>query len=1331
MATEIRVTQITGEEIYLETKKDQPITANFQFKDIQDVKSNRGNYTYNFRVPSTPNNNRFFSHYYEVTQFNNYNPRVKKPAEIIVDNFVVFSGYLQLTNVYSSAGNISEYQCVIFNSIASFGQTIDSKKLREYDWSFYDHQLTLSNVIDSMNRDAVGFKNGDLVYSLFDYGAGFLGSTPAYDGINSSDAAINIRQLKPQMRLKTIWDKIFEDAGFTYESDFITNEFPNIYMDLNNGRSFASQGEQDFYVVNIAGNLAQTFISETGNTEFVNFSDTAWTGYLNAADQFDPLTNILTPSSQWQNCIMNFIFRLENVSSPGDLTNLDFFRVRLMQESVNGSNNFDNPVMTSGLYSGNFVEGGATQTVDVYWDMGAFNLDTSKRYKIQLVQVVASNTSAGDTILLAAAYWNIYPQAIGNQSYYVQWNNNQYDASVTFETKHNFGDMKSIDFITSLCKKFNLVIIPDEVILTHLHIEPYSDWIEQGNNVDWTDKLDKSKDIQYQPTASLQAKVMKFHDDESKDLWNTWYLLQSGNRYGTKIIQQQNDFGKKTDEVTTIFAPTISRHISDTNFVNTICYGENQEPVVGHRLSYYCGYVEAEGGGSWYLTDGTTTNEYTQYALLQNYKDAVPTPTSKCLTFEAMPSNIAPFTWNGAYRTYWERFTNETYADDARLMTAYFYLNAVDIHSMNFNDIVFVNGVYYRINKITNYPLVGSGNCKVELIKVLETNTCGVEFKYTDGNNFVYFTDTYDGSIVGPNQISEECCLSFKWNEWVYNEVLGENACYNEYLMVLKGPPPNQAFNLNTIKGGNNSTLGTYNSIVGNSNQVTSLNNVTGNSNKIGETSGRSTIVGDNNIIGLDSLNTSIKGSNNQIVPYYVSSDSSRLKLQSYASLSNVNITGDYAVPLGSGDNVISGGADTLYNAKGRSASGHFVVTGWTDDEELIKIGQKGAFDLGTTNQAYYQSVIENGFRMTYPSIIGFELIVVGNNRGTSSARSQISSYRKYTGVIQNTNNSGNISSKNVTLDIQKEDSEFANYSLSIIPVISAYIDNQYIGDGQFYFELETLGCTKLDNVDWTLDFKYSLVGLQNLSRTPGQKVFVPTSITGCLLWLDSADYSTFTFNSGTDISQWDDKSGNNHHVVPAISGSFPTYNDVIYNPFVQFGASNVALINQDASLMDYSDSANTIFVVFIADTSSDGGRYGHHIAGNSYRGRQSNGIFAESDSTFGGGGVGYVGYCNNGSDRSCDSNDISITTKQVVCGTFDGTNTCKFINSNGIQTTTTTGVTTSSKDQFAVGGGKATSSVVSSEFDGKIYEVIAYDTELTEQQRQQVFNYLETKWNT
>ncbi len=1336
MATEIRVKASyeigilsVPKEINLELSKNEPITANYQFKDIQDVKSNRGNYTFNFRIPSTPKNNVFFNNYFDVTSYGNYDTRKKVEAEIVVNTFQVFSGYLQLTNVISSNGNISFYQCVVFNSVSSLGQIVDNKLLKDYDWSFYDHTITTSVVIQSMNRDVTPFKNGDIVYSLYDYGAGFLGTTPAYEGVNSPFSPINIRNLKPQMRLKTIWDKIIDDAGFTYESNFIDTEFAELYMDLNNGRSTISQGDQNYYVMNVAGNLSQTFTAETGVTEFITFSDTSWTDYLNEAGQYDPVTNILTPSSDWQNCIMWFSFRLRNVTNPGDLGNLDFFRIILFKEEVLNSGNFDYPEVTSTLYTGTLVQGGATQTVDVEWEMGAFNLDTTKRYKMA-IECTSITQSDGDVIVFDAAYWNFYPQAINGQPYYVQWNNQQFDASVLFKTKYNFGEMKAIDFVTSLCKKFNLVIIPDRLTLTHLYIEPYSNWITQGEDLDWTEKLDKSKDIQYKPTTNLQAKLIKFQDGESSDLWNRWYLQQSGERYGTKVLQQDNDFGKKKDEVETIFAPTISRHIPDTTFVNAICYGENQEPVGGNRLSYYCGFNTSDNGELYYLTDSFNVTGYTAYAVFQNCKDAVPTSTSECISFESMPSNYAPYSVNGAFKTYWERFFLETYAVDSRLLIAHFYLNALDINTLNFNDIVFVNDSYYRINKITNYPLVGSGTCKVELIKVVENNPCGLEIAYISGNGAVYFYNTEDGSMVFPNQVSQDCCESFPFNEYIDPSGGTSYKCFN-FQLGEQRPQANQAFDQNNIKGGNNGVLGTLNSVIGRNNNVTWMNNVTGSNNNIGNTSAKAVINGDNNIIGLDTIGASIKGNYNQIVPYYVSSDNSRLKLKSYASISNVNITGDYAVPLGSGDNVISGGADTLYNAKGRSASGHFVVTGWTDDQELIKIGQKGAFDLGSSSQSYYQSVIENAYRMTYPSIIGFELIVVGNNRGTSSARSQISSYRKYTGVIQNTNNSGNISAKNITLDIQKEDSEFANYSLSIIPVISAFIDNQYVGDGQFYFELETLGCPKLDNVDWTLDFKYSLVGLQNLSRTAGQKIFVPTSITGCLLWLDSADYSTFTFNSGTDISQWADKSGNNHHCTNVVSGAYPTYNDVIYNPYVQFGASNVALINQDSSLYDYSDSDNTIFVVFEADTSSDGGRYGHHIAGNSYRGRQTNGIFGEANSDYGGGGVGYVGYCNNSLDRSCDSNDIAPTTKQVVCGTFDGTNTCKFINSNGIQTTTTTGVTTSTKDQFAVGGGKFNSSSVTYEFDGKIYEVIVYDTELTEAQRVQVFNYLETKWNT
>ena len=41
---------------------------------------------------------------------------------------------------------------------------------------------------------------------------------------------------------------------------------------------------------------------------------------------------------------------------------------------------------------------------------------------------------------------------------------------------------------------------------------------------------------------------------------------------------------------------------------------------------------------------------------------------------------------------------------------------------------------------------------------------------------------------------------------------------------------------------------------------------------------------------------------------------------------------------------------------------------------------------------------------------------------------------------------------------------------------------------------------------------------------------FKPTDIAGCQLWLDSTDSSTVSFSSGSNVSQWRDKSGSSNH---------------------------------------------------------------------------------------------------------------------------------------------------------------------------------------------------------
>ena len=119
-ATQIRViAQDDDRVVYLDVSEEQPLTANFQFKDIQSIDKNKGNHTYNFRLPSTPNNDLFFNQYFEVTQQGNFNPKLKAEATITKNTIDVFNGYLQLTNVICSDDVTYHYECVVFSSVST------------------------------------------------------------------------------------------------------------------------------------------------------------------------------------------------------------------------------------------------------------------------------------------------------------------------------------------------------------------------------------------------------------------------------------------------------------------------------------------------------------------------------------------------------------------------------------------------------------------------------------------------------------------------------------------------------------------------------------------------------------------------------------------------------------------------------------------------------------------------------------------------------------------------------------------------------------------------------------------------------------------------------------------------------------------------------------------------------------------------------------------------------------------------------------------------------------------------------------------------------------
>ena len=220
---------------------------------------------------------------------------------------------------------------------------------------------------------------------------------------------------------------------------------------------------------------------------------------------------------------------------------------------------------------------------------------------------------------------------------------------------------------------------------------------------------------------------------------------------------------------------------------------------------------------------------------------------------------------------------------------------------------------------------------------------------------------------------------------------------------------------------------------------------------------------------------------------------------------------------------------------------------------------------------------------------------------------------------------------------------------------------------------------------------------------------FYPTDISGCQMWLDSADASTITYASGVNISNWNDKSGSGNNAV--VSGSaFATY------------TSNAVLFNNSLYTTPYSAVPinETAFIVF---STSNGATTNAALIGTSQNGAR--GIWA-GYSGFTGGGVQAVGVVRAGEAWVAGSPANSVPNLTTTIATVTTTtNSATALNLNG-STTTYTGGASYTAGLTYLGRENSTSFG----YIGYAMEIIFYNVVLSASQRQRVEGYLASKWN-
>jgi hypothetical protein len=236
---------------------------------------------------------------------------------------------------------------------------------------------------------------------------------------------------------------------------------------------------------------------------------------------------------------------------------------------------------------------------------------------------------------------------------------------------------------------------------------------------------------------------------------------------------------------------------------------------------------------------------------------------------------------------------------------------------------------------------------------------------------------------------------------------------------------------------------------------------------------------------------------------------------------------------------------------------------------------------------------------------------------------------------------------------------------------------------------------------------------------------------------LDAADASTITLN-GSNVSQWNDKSGNARHATQSTAGLQPLYGSTVINskPALRFASEGGAA--QDSLTASISVTQNTLSVYTVFQKTGSSGnskhRYGRIVSfwntndnsNNPADYGNSNGFIAAfigQQDTFSSVAAPNIVSFRNGASITAQS--LAYQNGGRIIGTILSGSSVSF-RLDGNETTGTTTVTAMNSNQMLIGSSPAGSD---SEMSGDISEVVVFLSALTTADSQRMEGYLAHKW--
>ena len=968
MSIILRVTNNTGSVVDLQPNNDIDLRLDISAIENTEIGTSFGISSQEFAIAGTNEANQFFGNLYNLGA----TPAValinSVDCQVLSDSQEVFTGKLYIRDIITDQQGYTIYNTIVVNETIDFKYRIQNLSLNDpkFDFSPYDHAFTAANVTGSWTGSLF---SGSIVYPNIHYGNDGAVDCPNYafagtntlaaleNTIDNSNSPLRLQDFKPAIKVRDVIDIIFSGSytsgsiGYQYTSSFFESEyFNNLYLlttaNDNLGPANNSPISQSTWV--FRSGSSQTILPAT--TAVVNFNAKSYDNSNNFNLTTDEYTADITGS---YNFIGQITFNITNRTNAPD----SFVEVEVRKTPISTGI----PVIINEFRRYNPVANNNSLLFQA-----ATDLATGDKLQIRAFYNDPGGPLTKDLVILPGEL-NTFLQVRGPASVL----GGNVNMSQQFPD-----DLKALDLIQGIIEKFNLVVEPVPNRKNLLSIEPYDTWFDAGAQVDYTSKIDRNVNFSISTPVIEQPRTIIFSDLEDDDYLNLYTRETFNKTYGQYIFTSDSDLAEGERKIGKVFAPTPTTNIPNSTafiiphlctkpvnsnsiykpmtFKPRLLYGIGIQNVESAAAGFTAG--SPSGTGSYFLRDeqGTVTQQNKWYQVGSLNETPISTDgialdlhyNNNNQGAGAIPpywSNVSPNNFisgsGDAYTTYWANYINGLYDIDARKLVCNVYLTPNEIPGIRLNQKVFIDGAYYRINKINGANLSRRDSVEIEFIKTIarkltfprrrvRNSVTGVsrdiQFQGQNPNGGGVYNDFETGAVVNDfDTISQAGPLD---GLRVFPTGVGgtsASAVWN-YSDPIVPVLAQTSIGTNTVSADSSKvlTLGSQNSVGSSVSTATAL----GQFNTVESNVTNAFIVGQLNTIGETSQNTQILGGTGNTI-----SGSNNVNMTIMSSTGSTLVNSDYSTMInGQNATILDSDFTTTINSHENevvvNGSGHVVV---------------------------------------------------------------------------------------------------------------------------------------------------------------------------------------------------------------------------------------------------------------------------------------------------------------------------------------------------------------------------------------------------------------------